>query len=232
MSAAISLNNVRLRRGSFELAIDSLELPAGAIVGLVGNNGSGKSTLIDTIAGFLAPDRGQTSVLGLDPLRQAVEVRKQVGWMCDDMAILPVTLGKHLDLLAPFYPSWDRALVDRLLERFGLDPAKRLPKLSKGEATRARLVMTFAFRPRVLLLDEPTTGLDVPSRRKLIGELMDIVREPERTVVISSHQLDDVERISDRIVLLENGRIRGDGTPSEVIATWGTLEERMAAEAS
>lgn len=228
MKNAVSLRNVRLRRGSFELVVDALDLEPGTIVGLVGNNGAGKSTLIDVMAGFCLPDAGEVRVLGHDPFRDVVAVRQQLGWMTDDMAVYPMKLGAHLNVLAPFYPTWDPALAQHLVERFGLDPNQRLPLLSKGEGTRARLVMTLAYRPKVVLLDEPTTGLDVPSRRALLQELVTIVRDPTRTVVISSHQLDDVERISDRVIVLDRGRVQADGSPAHVAARWGTLEERLA----
>ncbi|HVH46149.1 MAG TPA: ABC transporter ATP-binding protein [Labilithrix sp.] len=230
MSIAVSLRQVHLRRGRFELAIDTLDLEEGTIVGLVGNNGAGKSTLVDAIAGFHVPDRGAVTVLGRDPFADLVAVRQQLGWMTDDMAVYPMKLGAHLKLLAPFYPTWDHALAQHLLDRFELDPGRRLTELSKGEGTRARLVMALAYRPRLVLLDEPATGLDVPSRRKLMHELVSVVRDAGRTVIIASHQLEDVERISDRVLLLHHGRIRADGAPAEVAAQWGTLEERLAVE--
>jgi ABC-2 type transport system ATP-binding protein len=230
MSIAVSLRDVHLRRGAFNLAIDALDLEAGAIVGLVGNNGAGKSTLLDVIAGFLVPDRGTIAALGRDPLVDVVAVRQQLGWMTDDMAVYPMKLGAHLSLLAPFYPTWDHAFAQHLLDRFELDPGWQLHKLSKGEGTRARLVMALAYRPKLLLLDEPATGLDVPSRRKLMQELVSIVKDPERTVIIASHQLEDLERISDRVLLMDHGSIRDDGPPAAVAARWATLEERLASE--
>ncbi len=230
MITAVSVRGLRVRRGQFELKVDELDLHAGSIVGLVGNNGSGKTTLVDSIAGFLVPDAGKMTVLGLDPFDDLVAVRQQFGWMSDDMTLLPVRIGEHLKLLAPFYPTWDHALVTHLIERFEIRLDKRIGELSKGEATRARLVMALGHRPKVLLLDEPTTGLDVPSRRKLMSELISIVKDPDRTVLIASHQLEDVERICDRVVLLHRGEIRADGDPPNVAAAFGTLEERLAQE--
>lgn len=227
---SLSLDKVRVGRGAFDLVIESLRIEAGTVVGLVGNNGAGKSTLIDVMAGFLEPGEGRVSLLGFDPWKDPVPARQRFGWMTDDMALLPLTLEKHLDALAPFYPTWDDAFAAELVTKFRLDPRRKLTKLSKGEGTRARLVLSLAHRPEVLFLDEPATGLDVPSRRTLMHEVLEVVRDPRRTVVIASHQLDDLERMCDRMVLLDRGRVIADGTPTEVAGSWHSLEDRLARE--
>jgi ABC-2 type transport system ATP-binding protein len=151
--------------------------------------------------------------------------------MTDDYPVFALGVGEHLRALAPFWPTWDAELAMALLTRFELDPHKRTTELSKGEHTRFRLVAALAWRPELLMLDEPATGLDVPSRRRMLAEVIDVVQDGTRAVVISSHQATDLERICDRIVLIDGGRITRDGPPAEVAGDGRTLEEALAEDA-
>jgi len=227
----IELQEVTVVRGGFTLDIPRLEIEPGTVVGLVGRNGAGKTTLLETLVGLLAPSRGTVRVLGLDPIDDLVAVRQRTALMTDDMPIFSMRAGTLLRSLAPFYPTWDGALAADLLRRFEIDPRHAVGEMSKGEGTRIRLVVSLAFRPAVLLLDEPATGLDVPSRRRMLGEVLEVVKDPQRTVVISSHQVHDIERIADRIVLLDHGRILADGTPAQVCGEGRTLEDVLAGAA-
>lgn len=232
MNPVLSISSLTHRRGSFRLSVESLQIDSGSVVGLVGSNGAGKSTLLDIAAGLLPADEGEVRIFGLSPRRDVEAVRRELGWMTDDMPMFAGSITDNLRLLAPFYPSWDWTFANELLRRFGLDPKRKIHQLSKGEGTRARLVTVLAYRPRLLFLDEPTTGLDVPSRRQLMKDLLDVVRDPARSVVISSHQVEDLERIADRVLLLEQGRIIADGSPQEVAGAESTLEERLARRVS
>ena len=223
-----NLMDVQARRGSFQLDIPALSAEPGQIIGLVGRNGAGKSTLLELLVGLIAADNGSVRVFGMNPVTDVVRVRQQAGLMTDDMPLFNLRIGAHMRAIAPFYPSWDATLAGELLKRFELSADQRIGQLSKGEGTRVRLAMTLAWRPKLVLLDEPATGLDVPSRRKMLAEVVGIVRDPERTVVISSHDVDDVERIADRVIVLDAGRVVRDGTPAEVVGEGRTLEELLA----
>lgn len=225
----IEVKGLVITRGSFRLDVPALTVRAGTVVGLVGRNGAGKSTLLEVLAGQLPTQGASIRVCGFDPVRELVQGRQVVGWMTDDMPLFALSVGQHMHAIAPFYPTWDAALAADLLRRFELDPRKQIRDLSKGEHTRVRLALTLCWRPRLVLLDEPATGLDVPNRRQLLAEVLDIVGEGDRTVVISSHQVDDVERICDRVLLLEAGKITADGPPRDVAGPGLTLEERLAA---
>jgi len=228
----IELQAVRVVRGTFTLDIPRLEIEPGAVVGLVGRNGAGKTTLLETLVGLLAPSAGTVRVLGMDPVDDLVAVRQRTALMTDDMPIFSMSAGALLRSLAPLYPTWDGALAADLLRRFEIDPRLSVGQMSKGEGTRIRLVLSLAFRPPVLLLDEPATGLDVPSRRRMLAEVLEVVKDPQRTVVISSHQAVDIERIADRIILLDRGRVTTDGTPADVCGDGRTLEDLLAAGAT
>ena len=221
-----SLIDVRLRRGSYQLDVPRLEGLAGQVIGLVGRNGAGKSTIFDLLAGLVSPDAGAVRVFGIDPVADPVTTRRRAVLMRDDSPVFAMAIAPHLAAIGAFYPAWDGALAAALVQRFGLDPAADASKLSKGEGTRFRLVMALAARPDVLLLDEPATGLDVAHRRAMLGEVLEVVRDPGRTVVVASHDLADVERISDRIVIVEDGRITVDGPTFDVVEG-GTLAARL-----
>jgi ABC-2 type transport system ATP-binding protein len=226
----VELRDVMVRRGAFRLDIPSLVLESGLVVGLVGRNGSGKSTLLELLVGLLAPDRGTVSVFGIDPLVDPVGARRRVGLMTEDMPLFNLTVGAHMRAIAPFYPAWDEGLAAHLLQHFELAAGKRISQASKGEGTRIRLALTLAWKPDLVLLDEPATGLDVPSRRQMLKEVVGIVRDPNRTVIVSSHDVADIERIADYLVVLEAGRVVAAGTPPDVLGEGRTLEEMLAGE--
>lgn len=228
MPLPLDIQNLKIRRGAFTLDIPRLTVDSGVIVGLVGRNGAGKTTLFDAIGGFIAPDAGSLSTFDLDPIRDVVAQRRKVALMTDDMPIFDMTIGGLMRAVAPFYPTWDADLVGTLVDRFQLRAGQKVSALSKGEGTRVRLVLSLAWRPALLLLDEPGTGLDVPSRRAMLAEVLSIVRDPSRTVFFSSHNAEDVERIADRVVLLDKGKIVADGATSDVVGEGRTLEEVLA----
>lgn len=225
----IEVKGLVIERGPFRLEVPALTVEPGTVVGLVGRNGAGKSTLLEVLAGQLPARHATVRVCGFDPIKELVKARQSVGWMTDDMPLFALSVGQHMHAIAPFYPTWDATLAADLLRRFELDPRKHIRDLSKGEHTRIRLALTLAWRPKLVLLDEPATGLDVPNRRQLLAEVLEIVGEGDRTVVISSHQIDDVERICDRVLLLDAGKITADGPPRDVAGPGRSLEERLAA---
>ena len=219
---------VTFRRPARALDIPRLEGRPGEVIGLVGRNGAGKSTLLQLLAGLQAPTSGRVSVFGLDPARQPVAARRRVAWMSDDMPVLDLTVAGQLRAVAPFYPTWDAALADDLVRRFGLDPKRPSRELSKGEGTRLRLVLALAWRPELLLLDEPATGLDVPSRLEMLGQVLSVVRDERRTVVFSSHNVEDVERVCDRLVVVDGGVVKRDGPMDELLADRGSIAAMLA----
>jgi len=219
--------NLHIARGSFVLDIPRLEIPMGSVVGLVGENGAGKTTLLEALAGLRPVDAGAVRVFERDPWKDPVYVRSRLGFMADDMPIFDMKIGKLLRFLSGYYPTWDPDLVNDLVAKFALDPAARSDRLSKGDGTRLRLVMVMAFKPQLLLLDEPATGLDLKGRRALLEEVLGIVRDPERTVVVSSHDLADLERIADRLVVFHKGRVVREGNTCDLLGDDRTLEEAL-----
>jgi len=220
------VSGLEIRRGSFSLKVDDWTLHPGEVVGLVGPNGAGKTTFLERLAGLRGSRSGKVSVLGRDPWLDAT-VREGLGFMSDDMPLFTMRVGPLLRMLSGYYRSWDAALVETLLERFKLDPHDKVHRLSKGQGTRLRLITAMAFRPQILVLDEPATGLDVMGRRTLLESVLDVVRNPGRSVIISSHMLADVERVADRLIVLEGGRVVREGLTNRLVGDHRTLEEAL-----
>jgi len=225
----IEVSGLEVRRDGFVLQVGSWHLQAGQVVGVVGPNGAGKTTLLEALAGLRPVTAGSVRVFGLDPWRDPVGVRTALGFASDDMAVFDMKVGALLGFLSGYYPTWDAALAEALVRRFALDPGQKAHRLSKGQATRLRLVTAMAFRPRVLVLDEPATGLDLAGRRSLLESVLEVVRDPERSVIVSSHQLLDVQRIADRLLVLNRGAVVHEGPTDALVGDERTLEEAMDA---
>ncbi len=225
----LSVEALAVRRGRFSLEVPRWAVAPGQVVGVVGPNGAGKTTLLESLAGLRPVDSGAVRVFGLDPWQRPVEVRSSLGFMSDDLPVFPMRIGRLLRFVSGYYPTWDAKLVEQLLERFRLDPSEKTQQLSRGQGTSLRLVLAMAFRPRVLVLDEPAAGLDLAGRRALLDTVLQIVGDPARGVVISSHQLSDIERVADRLLVLSRGRVTREGPTSELIGEGRTIEEAILA---
>jgi ABC-2 type transport system ATP-binding protein len=205
----IQVNDLTRRFGS-KVALDgvSLSVPRGAVFGLVGANGAGKTTLIRHLLGLLQAPPGTVRVFGRDPVADPVGVLSRIGFLSEDND-LPgwMTVAELMRYTEAFFPNWDRDFADKLRRDFELDPRAKVKHLSRGQRTRAGLVVALAYRPELLVLDEPSSGLDPIVRRDVLGAVIKTVAQEGRTVVFSSHLLDEVERVSDHVALLVRGRV-------------------------
>src|SRR5438309_3522237 len=194
-------------------------MPRGAVYGLVGANGAGKTTLIKHILGLLRAESGSVRVFGLDPVADPVAVLSRIGYLSEEND-LPgwMRVDELLRYTRAFYPAWDTAYAEKLREQFGLDPHARLKTLSKGQQAKAGLLAAQAHRPKLLLLDEPSSGLDPIVRRDILEAVIRTVADEGRTVLFSSHLLEEIERVSDQIAMLHQGRVVLCGPLDEVKA--------------
>jgi ABC-2 type transport system ATP-binding protein len=207
------------RRFGRALALDDvqLEVPKGLVFGLVGENGAGKTTLIKHLLGLYRPQTGTVRVLGGDPVTQPVEVLSRIGYLSEDRDLPDwMRISELLNYLRAFYPTWDSNLADRLRDDFELDPKARIKGLSQGQRARVGLVAALAYRPDLLVLDEPSTGLDPIVRRDILAAIIRTIADEGRTVFFSSHQLDEVARVADSVALIDRGRIVLSGPLDEI----------------
>jgi ABC-2 type transport system ATP-binding protein len=218
IAPALEIRALEKRYPRFTLGPLDLTIPTGAIYGLIGPNGAGKTTLIDQIFGMGAPDSGAIKVLGLDHALDDVAMKQRVGYASPELSfVVWGRVEKAIRFVRGFRPTWDEAYAARLMETFSLSPGDKIATLSFGAKTKLALLLAMAWHPQVLVLDEPTTGLDAHSKRAVFAELLAIVRDEARTVVISSHQLTDLERFADRVGVLHRGRLVAEGGTAELV---------------
>jgi ABC-2 type transport system ATP-binding protein len=204
--------------GHFKLGPLEMNVPTGAIYGLVGPNGAGKTTTIDLIMGMGAADAGAIEVFGMDHLRDECAVKQRIGYVSPDLIFNAWGKVKRLiGFVRSFYPAWDDAYCTDLLERLDIGWNDKIGTLSFGARTKLGLVIALSHRPALLLLDEPLVGLDAVSKQEVFTELLDAVKDENRTVLISSHNLTDLERFADHIGLIDHGNLLLEGPTSEII---------------
>jgi ABC-2 type transport system ATP-binding protein len=187
----------------------SLAVRRGSVFGLVGENGAGKSTLIKHVLGLWRAERGAVEVFGLDPVSHPVAVLGRIGYLSEEPD-LPgwMRVDELLRYTQAFYPRWDMGYAEQLRDQFALDPQARIKTLSKGQRARLGLIAAEAHRPDLLILDEPSSGLDPIVRRDILEAIIRTVSDEGRTVIFSSHLLDEVERASDHLAMLHHGTLR------------------------
>jgi ABC-2 type transport system ATP-binding protein len=190
------------------LASVSVCMPRGAVYGLVGANGAGKTTLIKHILGLLRAERGSVRVFGLDPVADPVGVLSRIGYLSEEND-LPgwMRVDELIRYSRAFYPAWDDGYAEELRREFALDASAKIKSLSKGQKARVGLLIALAYRPELLVLDEPSSGLDPVVRRDILGAVIRTIADEGRTVLFSSHLLDEVERVADHVTMIDEGRI-------------------------
>ena len=214
----VDVNDLSRSFGS-KSALDgvSFHATAGQIYGLVGANGAGKTTLLKHLLGLLRAQTGSVRVFGLDPVRDPVGVLRRVGYLSEERELPEwMRIDELMRYTQAFHPTWDASYARELLETFALDPSKKVKELSKGMRAQAGLIAAVAHRPELLILDEPSSGLDAVVRRDILDAIVRTVADDGRTVIFSSHLLDEVERMSDHVTLMHHGRVTLSGALDDV----------------
>ena len=207
------------RRYDQSLALDdvTLRMKPGLVYGLVGANGAGKTTLIKHLLGLLRAKQGSVRVFGLDPVVHPVQVLQRIGYLSEERDLPEwMRIDELLRYTSAFHPGWDQAYAKEMLDLFQLDSRKKVKHLSKGMRAQAGLIAAAAHRPDLLILDEPSTGLDAVVRRDILNTLVRMVADDGRTALFSSHLLDEVEQMSDSVFMIDGGRLVLQGDIDEV----------------
>jgi len=209
MSTIIETENLSRRFGRSEAVRDlTLQVNEGSIYAFLGPNGAGKTTTIKTLLNILQPTSGSARILGVDSTRLGPVQMAQIGYVSENQRLPEwMTVRQFLDYCRPLYPTWDPVFCSKLLDSFGLPLHRKLSHLSRGMKVKAALISSLAYRPRLLVLDEPFSGLDPLVRDEFIRGILELAEQDGWTIFISSHDIDEVERLADWVGVIDGGRL-------------------------
>lgn len=221
MQNAFELKNVSKRYSEFYLESLSLQLPVGQVMGLVGVNGAGKSTTLRLLMGLIQPDTGTVDVLGYRLPEQQARAKQDIGFASDDMRLYKTeNLRWHMQFIQSIYSDWDNTYAEHLLKIFDLKAEQKIKGFSHGQRVKACLLLILARKPKLVILDEPTTGLDPVAREEVLSELADILRDENRSVLFSSHNTQDIEQLADSITFLHKGKLLDSQDKETYLDRW------------
>lgn len=230
MESIITIRNLSRHFGKTEALKDiNFEAGSGKVYGLVGANGAGKTTLIKHILGLLRVQQGRVSVFGMNPVEQPREVLRRIGYLSENRDLPDwMTVRELMRYTSAFHETWDQNFCDELLDNFDLDPDKQINQLSRGMRAQAGLIAAVAHRPALLLLDEPSSGLDAVVRNDILNAVVRTISDQGSTVLFSSHLLEEVERMSDHVTMIQNGQILLDGELEQLCESHRVCEFKLA----
>lgn len=221
----VKMQNVSKHYAHFSLRNINLELPQGEIMGLVGPNGAGKSTLLKLLLGFIGADEGQIQILGQDLRSHELLIKQNTSYVSEEMGLYGhKTLDWHMRFFAQAFERWDNVYAQTLLHRFELNTNILVKHFSLGQRIKATLLLAIARRPQLLVLDEPSTGLDPVARHELTSVLLEIMLNEDNSVIFSSQLTQDVERLSDRIGFIDQGLLISNQDKESYFDQWKRLE--------
>jgi ABC-2 type transport system ATP-binding protein len=209
MNEAVHANNLTCRYGRTEaVAGVSFSVPEGSLFALLGPNGAGKTTTIRMLMNIVRPSRGEATVLGVDTRRLGLSEFRAIGYVSENQKLPSwMTVAQLLAFCRPLYPTWDEKLCRKLVDELELPLDTKISRLSRGMRVKAALASSLAYRPRLLVLDEPFSGLDPVVRDELVRGVLELAGEERWSVLISSHDLDEVERLVDAVGFIDGGRL-------------------------
>lgn len=221
---AIECKGISKHYPHFNLQNVDLAFEQGTVMGLVGPNGAGKSTILRIVMGLIGADSGSVKVLGHSMPSEQLAAKRNIGFIAEDMRLYDSeTIEFHMDFIKSIFDSWDAEYAKELLQRFDLNKAQKIKGLSHGQRVKATLLLALARRPKLLVFDEPTTGLDPAVRKEVLDAMMGSLEDETHSILFSSHNTLDVEQISDYITFIYGGRIIESRNKEDFMDGWRRL---------
>ena len=223
-------NNIEIRQmtktyPAFRLDRVDLSVPKGSIVGLIGENGAGKTTLIKGMLGLVHPEEGEVLIFGKDAKTSMKEIKTNIGVVLDGSFFMELLKVQAIDtVMKGIYDKWDTALFYDYLQRFGIDPSKKIKELSKGMQKKLEILTALSHHPKLLILDEPTSGLDPVVRNEILDIFQDFILDEECSILLSTHITSDLEHIADYLAFIDNGQMIFFETRDKVLDSYGILK--------
>ncbi len=224
MTNCIEIKGLSKSYGDFALKNINLTLPGGSILGLIGENGAGKTTTIKCILNLIRRDAGEISLLGYDNVREERLAKQDIGLVLDECffhdTLRPLDVGK---VLAPAYKNWDGDLFQSYLDKFGLPEKKLIKEFSRGMKMKLSLSAALAHRPKLLILDEATAGLDPVVRDEILDEFLGFISDEDHAILMSSHITSDLEKVADYIAYIHRGEVVLSGARDAILDSYGRV---------
>ena len=225
MKYAVSIKDLEKRYPAFRLSIDELNIPSGTIIGLIGENGAGKTTLIKAILNIIHKDKGTVSIFGKDSEKEELDIKEDIGVVLDNAFFPELLTPKNIDgIMKEVYRNWKSEDFHAYLRDFGIDVKQQLKAMSKGMRKKVEIAAALAHHPKLLILDEATSGLDPIVRKEVLDLFLDFIKDDEHTIIMSTHITSDLEHIADYIVFINKGSIVLNETRDEIIDNYGILK--------
>lgn len=225
MASSVKSKGLKKTYGEFDLNV-SINVYEGNIVGLIGENGAGKSTFLKLILGLIEKDEGEVEILGEKNINDNRFILENIGVVIDDN-VIPENLDivKVNNIMCKIYRQWDTEKFYKLASEFNLDRGKKIKDYSKGMKMKLSLIVALSHNPQLLVLDEPTTGLDPVAREQILDMFLDFVQDSSHSILFSSHIMDDLEKIADYIIFIKDGKVLLSENKDKIIYEWGVIRD-------
>lgn len=225
MKNAIEIMNLRKKYPNFDLKVDELKIPSGIVVGLIGENGAGKTTLIKSILNIINKDNGKIKIFNKNLEEQELQIKEDIGVVLDNTFFPEILNAKNIDsIMQDTYKNWDSKLFYKYLKDFDIKDNQILKTMSKGMRKKVEIATALSHHPKLLILDEATSGLDPIVRNEVLELFLNFTCDDEHTVILSTHITSDLEHIADYIIFIDKGRIVLENERDEIIDKYGILK--------
>ena len=225
MKYAIEIKNLKKNYPDFSLKVDELKIPSGAVIGLIGENGAGKTTLIKSILNIIKKDDGKIKIFDKDLEEQELNIKEDIGVVLDNTFFPESLNSRNIDsIMQDIYKNWDSKLFYKYLKDFGIKDNQILKTMSKGMRKKVEIATALSHHPKLLILDEATSGLDPIVRNEILDLFLNFIKDDEHTIILSTHITSDLEHIADYIIFIDKGTIVLENTRDEIIDNYGILK--------